>query len=128
MRIGHQIYNYLYDYTDTGTFSLKEGIGLPNCDFSIMGAYINFKENQVYVILKDQRCNVINKTIHQFVCQMGGPNYHSYRPLYHLRDTLRINAKHWIKKYKWLRILLNNQECEGLNKVGRERLHILRPL
>ncbi len=100
MRIGHQIYNYLYDYTDTGTFSLKEGIGLPNCDFSIMGAYINFKENQVYVILKDQRCNVINKTIHQFVCQMGGPNYHSYRPLYHLRDTLRINAKHWIKKYK----------------------------
>ena len=26
MRIGHQIYNYLYDYTDSGTISLSDGI------------------------------------------------------------------------------------------------------
>lgn len=113
MRIGHQIYNYLYDYTDTGTYSLEEGIRLPVSDYSIMGAYINFKENQVYVVLKDHTHNVINKTIHQFVCQMGEPNNQSYKPLYDLRDTLKVNAKQWIKKYKQLRKQLNSQEYEG---------------
>ena len=117
MRIGHQIYNYLYDYTGTGNFSIREGIGLPGSDYSIMGAYINFKENQVYVVLKDHSHNVINKTIHQFVCQMGGPNHNSYKPLYDLRNTLRINAKQWIKKKKQLRILLNSKEYEGKKRI-----------
>ena len=113
MRIGHQIYNYLYDYTDTGTYSLEEGIRLPVLDYSIMGAYINFKENQVYVVLKDHTHNVINKTIHQFVCQMGGANSNSYMPLYELRDTLRTYAKQQRKKYKQLRKQFNTQEYEG---------------
>ena len=113
MRIGHHIYNYLYDYTDSGTISLSDGIVLPEYDYCIMGAYINFDENQVYVVLEDHMHNVVNQTIHQFVCQMGGPNYQSYKPLYNLRDTLKVNAKQWIKKYKQLRKQLNSQEYEG---------------
>ena len=52
MRIGHQIYNYLYDYTDSETISLSGGIVLPDSDYCIMGAYINYDENQVYVVLE----------------------------------------------------------------------------
>ena len=84
MRIGHQIYNYLYDYTDSGTISLS-----------------------------DHTHNVVNKTIHQFVCQMGGANSNSYMPLYELRNTLRTYAKQQRKKYKQLRKQFNTQEYEG---------------
>lgn len=113
MRIGHQIYNYLYDYTDSGSISLSDGIVLPDSDNCIMGAYINFDENQVYVILEDQMHNVFNQTIHQFVCQMGGANSNSYKPLYELRDALRVFAKQQRKKYKQLRKQFNTQEDEG---------------
>ena len=113
MRIGHQIYNYLYDYTDLGTISLSDGIVLPDSDYCIMGAYINFDENQVYVILEDQMHNVFNQTIHQFVCQMGGANSNSYKPLCELRDALRVFAKQQRKKYKQLRKQFNTQEYEG---------------
>jgi hypothetical protein len=57
--------------------------------------------------------NVVNQTIHQFVCQMGGPNCQSYKPLYELRDTLRSYAKQQRKKYKQLRKQFNTQEYEG---------------
>ena len=113
MRIGHQIYNYLDDYTDSGTISLSDGIVLSDSDYCIMGAYINFDENQVYVVLEDQMHNVVNKTINQFVCQMGGPNSQSYKPLYELRDVLRGFAKQQRKKYKQLRKQFNTQEYEG---------------
>jgi hypothetical protein len=113
MRIGHQIYNYLDDYTDSGTISFLDGIVLPDSDYCIMGAYINFDENQVYVILEDQMHNVVNQTIHQFVCQMGGANSNSYKPLYELRDALRVFAKQQRKKYKQLRKQFNTQEYEG---------------
>ena len=113
MRIGHQIYNYLYDYTDSGTISLSDGIVLPEYDYCIMGAYINFDENQVYVVLEDHMHNVVNQTIHLFVCQMGGPNCRGYKPLYELRDTLRAYAKQQRKKYKQLRKQFNTQEYEG---------------
>lgn len=113
MRIGHQIYNYLYDYTDSGTISLSGGIVLPDSDYCIMGAYINYDENQVYVVLEDHTHNVVNKTIHQFVCQMGGANSNSYMPLYELRDTLRTYAKQQRKKYNQLRKQFNTQEYEG---------------
>ena len=113
MRIGHHIYNYLYDYTDSGTISLSGGIVLPDSDYCIMGAYINYDENQVYVVLEDHTHNVVNKTIHQFVCQMGGANSNSYMPLYELRDTLRTYAKQQRKKYKQLRKQFNTQEYEG---------------
>ena len=113
MRIGHQINNYLYGYTDSGTISLSDGIVLPDSDYCIMGAYINFDENQVYVILEDQMHNVFNQIIHQFVCQMGGANSNSYKPLYELRDALRVFAKQQRKKYKQLRKQFNTQEDEG---------------
>ena len=112
MTIGHQIYNYLYDYTDSGTISLSDGIVLSDSDYCIMGAYINFDENQVYVILEDQMHNVVNQTIHQFVCQMGGANSNSYKPLYELRDALRVFAKQQRKKYKQLRKQFNTQDDE----------------
>lgn len=113
MTIGHQIYNYLYDYTDSGTITFSDGIVLSDSDCCIMGAYINFDENQVYVVLEDHTHNVVNKTIHQFICQMGGANSNSYKPLYELRDTLRIYAKQQRKKYKQLRKPFNIQEYEG---------------
>ena len=113
MTIGHQIYNYLYDYTDSGTITLSDGIVLSDSDYCIMGAYINFDENQVYMVLEDRMHNVVNQTIHQFICQMGGANLNSYKPLYELRDTLRIYAKQQRKKYKQLRKQFNTQEYEG---------------
>ena len=113
MTIGHQIYNYLYDYTDSGTITHSDGIVLSDSDYCIMGAYINFDENQVYMVLEDRMHNVVNQTIHQFICQMGGANLNSYKPLYKLRDALRIYAKQQRKKYKQLRKQFNTQEYEG---------------
>ena len=113
MTIGHQIYNYLYDYTDSGTISLSDGIVLSDSDFCIMGANINFDEKQVYVVLEDHNHNVVNITIHQFICQMGGSNLNSYKPLYKLRDAFKIYAKRQRKKYKQLRKQFNTKEYEG---------------
>jgi len=47
MRIAHQIYNYPYEYTDSGTFSVSDGIVLPDSDYCIMGLITTEKEVQV---------------------------------------------------------------------------------
>lgn len=103
MRIGHQIYNYLNDYTDNGSYTLLDPIKVvPNWPDNIEpsfinGAYINWKEDQVYLklVTKDIPDAL---TINEFLKWMGGPTKpQSYKPLYQLRDQLKAMAK---KKYK----------------------------
>ena len=94
MRIGHQIYNYLYDHVDSGRINLIPPVKLTTITGCTLGyiyeCYINWKENQVYVgvVQIDSKQHF---SIHDFLNWMGGPNPESYKPLYKLRDILRKN-------------------------------------
>lgn len=100
MRIGHQIYNYLYDYTDSGSYQLLDPIEvIPNwpenkTDISyIHRAYINWNENQVYLIVVTHDIPDA-LTINEFLKWMGGSTKpQNYKPLYQLRDQLQVMAK-----------------------------------
>lgn len=103
MRIGHQIYNYLNDYTDNGSHTLLNPVEvIPNWPDNtlvshISRVYINWKEDQVYLmVITNDIPDAL--TINEFLKWMGGPTKpQSYKPLYQLRDQLKIMAK---KKYK----------------------------
>ena len=103
MRIGHQIYNYLNDYTDKGSYSLLNPIKvIPNWPDNIEPSYIHeaciiWSEDQVYLtIITGEIPAYMN--INQFLKWMGGPTKpQNYKPLYQLRDQLKDMAK---KKYK----------------------------
>jgi len=103
MRIGHQIYNYLNDYTDNGSYSLLNQVEvIPNWPDNISASYIsrvyiNWKEDQVYLmVITNDIPDAL--TINEFLKWMGGPTKpQSYKPLYKLRDQLKEMAK---KKYK----------------------------
>jgi len=90
----------VFDYTDTGEVILEEGIPLPSLDCSIMGAFIDYSEEQVYLKIEYRDGGTASKTINQYVGMMGGPSSKTYRPLYVLRDRLRRNAKEWRRKFK----------------------------
>lgn len=99
MRIGHQIYNYLNDYTDNGSYSLLNPIEVENNGEKhyIHEACIIWSEDQVYLTLVTGEIPSYI-TISNFLKWMGGPQKpQSYKPLYQLRDQLKDMAK---KKYK----------------------------
>lgn len=99
MRIGHQIYNYLNDYTDNGSHTLLNSIEVENKGEKhyIHEACIVWSEDQVYLTVVTGEIPSY-MTINQFLKWMGGStNPQSYKPLYQLRDQLRIMAK---KKYQ----------------------------
>ena len=103
MRIGHQIYNYLYDYTDDGKVTIAQPIEcIPNWPTNkeasfIHGAYIKWDENQVYVLVVTGKIQT-HMNIHYFLKWMGGSTQpQNYKPLYELRDQLKILAKRGIK-------------------------------
>lgn len=103
MRIGHQIYNYLNDYTDNGSYSLLNPIEvIPNWPDNIKPSWIHeaciiWSEDQVYLTVVTEEIPTY-MTINQFLKWMGGPQKpQSYKPLYQLRDQLKIMAK---KKYQ----------------------------
>lgn len=99
MRIGHQIYNYLNDYTDNGSYSLLNPIEVENNGEKhyIHEACIIWSEDQVYLTVVTGEIPAY-MTINQFLKWMGGPTKpQSYKPLYQLRDQLKAMAK---KKYK----------------------------
>ena len=95
MRIGHQIYNYLNDFTDDGSYSLFPSIMVENNDQKhyITRAYINWNEDQVYLVLVTDNVPFY-LAIPQVLKWLGGSQKpQSYKPLYQLRDQLKTMAK-----------------------------------
>ena len=121
-RIGHQIYNYLYDYTDTGDWKLTTPINFMVCGriVSLRGAYINFDENQVYLVyLYDG--NTMNTSIHDYLCFLRDLNYEPrYKTLYFFRNSLSILRKEWKSKYKQQKNQLKNYDYEREEKLYNE--------
>ena len=99
MRIGHQIYNYLNDYTDSGSYSLLDPIEVERNGEKhyIHEACIIWSEDQVYLTVVTGEIPAY-MNINSFLKWMGGPTKpQSYKPLYQLRDQLKVMAK---KKYQ----------------------------
>ena len=95
MRIGHQIYNYLNDYTDSGSHTLLNPIEVENNGEKhyIHEACIVWSEDQVYLTVVTGEVPSY-MTINQFLKWMGGSTHpQNYKPLYQLRDQLKIMAK-----------------------------------
>lgn len=98
MRIGHQIYNYLNDYTLNGSYTLNHPIKvIPNWPDNEEPSYINevciiWSEDQVYLtVVTVEEPSFM--TINQFLKWMGGPTKpQNYKPLYQLRDQLKTMA------------------------------------
>ena len=109
MRIGHQLFEFLQYWTDTGSYCtqdfafFKDAEGRKQC---IKEMYINYEENQVYLVVEDENQVPFHTAVHDFIKMMGGPMPDSYVPLYHLRNEVkqvkRLNVKklkHTVNKY-----------------------------
>lgn len=99
MRIGHQIYNYLNDYTTDGQYTLLHPIKvIPNWPENKEPSYIHevsicWSEDQVYLtVVTGEIPTYMN--INSFLKWMGGSTKpQNYKPLYQLRDQLKFKAK-----------------------------------
>ena len=98
MRIGHQIYNYLNDYTDKGSYSLLNPIEvIPNWPDNTYPSYIHeaciiWSEDQVYLTVVTGEIPTF-MTINGFLKWMGGSTQpQNYKPLYELRNRLKLFA------------------------------------
>ena len=102
MRIGHQLFEFLEFFTDSGSYCVDEiqyftdASGMRLC---ISEMYINYEERQVYLILEDETQNHFHVTINRFIKLMGGPKAESYAPLYRLRDEVQKIKKSYFKSY-----------------------------
>ena len=106
MRIGHQLFCYLQDWTDAGHYDVQQVFFFMDSShrkLCIKSLFINEEENQVYLILEDEACSSLQTNVHGFVCIMGGPVPQSYQPLYQIRDELQIHRKSIFKSYKLAR-------------------------
>jgi hypothetical protein len=103
MRIGHQLYCYLQDWTDAGhydvqqVFFFRDGSQRQLCFKSL---FINEDENQVYLVLEDEYGDLFQTNVHHFLCMMGGAVSENYKPLYQLRDELRKHRIGVVKSWK----------------------------
>jgi desulfoferrodoxin (superoxide reductase-like protein) len=98
MRIGHQIYNYLCDYTDDGKVTIAQPIEcIPNWPTNkevsfIHEASIKWDEDQVYLLVVTGEIPTY-MTINGFLKWMGGSTRpQNYKPLYELRNRLKVFA------------------------------------
>ena len=102
MRIGHQLFEFLQEWTDTASYCVQEiqyFIDIEGKRHCIKEMYINFEENQVYLIIEDENLNQIHKSVNEFIKMMGGPDPNSYAPLYKLRDEVRNVKRNIVKRY-----------------------------
>lgn len=102
MRIGHQLFEFLESFTDTGSYCVDELLYFTDASgrrLCITEMYINSEERQVYLVIDDDTKNCFHVTINGFIKLMGGPKYESYRPLYHLRDEVKRIKKSYLKRY-----------------------------
>lgn len=109
MRIGHQLFEFLQYWTDTGSYCAQDSAFFKDAErrkLCIKEMYINYEENQVYLVVEDENQVPFHTSVHGFIKMMGGPMHDRYVPLYHLRNEVkqvkRLNAKklkHTINKY-----------------------------
>ena len=103
MRIGHQLFCYLQDWTAAGHYDVQQIFFFMDSfqrKLCIKSLFINEEENQVYLVLEDETRNSFQMNVHGFLCLMGGAVPQSYQPLYQIRDELRIYRKRIVKNYK----------------------------
>ena len=109
MRIGHQLFEFLQYWTDTGSYCTQDSAFFKDAEgrqLYIKEMYINYEENQVYLVVEDENQVPFHTSVHDFIKMMGGPMPDSYVPLYHLRNEVkqvkRLNVKklkHTVNKY-----------------------------
>ena len=100
MRIGHQLFEFLQYWTDTGSYCAQDSAFFKDAEerkLCIKEMYINYEENQVYLVVEDENQVPFHTSVHDFIKMMGGPMRDSYVSLYHLRNEVkqvkRLNAK-----------------------------------
>lgn len=121
MRIGHQLYCYLQDWTDAGHYDVQQVFFFKDNSqrqYCIKSLFINEEENQVYLILEDETGNSHQMNVHKFLCMMGGAVSQSYQPLYQVRDELQIYKKGIVRNYKMVR-------REAIKKLGGNTNHLI---
>jgi len=103
MRIGHQLFDYLQYWTDTGSYCAKDSVFFKDAEgrrLCIKEMYINYEEKQVYIVVEDENQNLIHKSVNEFIKMMGGPKPDNYVPLYHLRDEVKQVKRLKVRKLK----------------------------
>jgi hypothetical protein len=121
MRIGHQIFCYLQDWTDAGHYDVQQVFFFMDSSqrkLCVKSLFINEEENQVYLVLEDETGNSFQMNVHGFICMMGGPVPQSYQPLYQIRDELQIYRKRIVKSYKVAR-------REAIKKLKENANHLI---
>lgn len=98
MRIGHQIYNYLYEHLDSGRVNIVSPIKITSVDNLVKGhiyeCHIHWLENQVYIGVVTPEGDKLALSVNGFLKWMDGPTKpQSYKPLYELRDKLKALTK-----------------------------------
>ena len=125
MRIGHQLYRYLQDWTDAGHYDVQQVFFFMDSSqrkVCIKSLFINEEENQVYLVVEDEAGDSFQMNVHGFICMMGGPVPKSYQPLYQIRDELQAYKKRIVKSYKLARREAAKKLEENTNHIINLRL------
>lgn len=118
MRIGHQLFEFLQYWTDTGSYCTQDSVFFKDAEgrqLCIKEMYINYEENQVYLVVEDENQVPFHTSVHDFIKMMGGPMYESYVPLYHLRNEIKQVKRLNVKKFKQA-VNKYDPECQKLVK------------
>ena len=103
MSIGQQLFEFLQYWTDSGTYCVQDIQFFEDAEgrhLCIKEMYINYEENQVYLVLEDESQNSFHISIHNFLIMMGASNPERYMPLYHLRDETKNVKREQFRRYK----------------------------
>lgn len=103
MRIGHQLFEFLQYWTNTGSYCAQDSAFFKDAEgrqLFIYKMYINYEENQVYLVVEDENQTPFHKSVSDFIKMMGGPMHDSYTPLYHLRDEVKQVKRLHARKLK----------------------------
>ena len=103
MRIGHQLFEFLQYWTDTGSYCAQDSAFFKDAEerkLCIKEMYINYEENQVYLVVEDENQVPFHTSVHDFIKMMGGPVPDSYVPLYHLRNEVKQVKRLKVRKLK----------------------------
>jgi len=126
MRIGHQLYESLEFFTDSGSYCFDEIQNINDASgrqLFITEMYINYEERQVYLVLEDETQNKFHFTINGFIKLMGGPKFESYSPLYHLRNEVKRIKKLYFKRYSNALKKYNPEERKFVKKIFKNLMN-----
>ena len=125
MRIGHQLFEFLEFFTDTGSYRVDDVQFFTDAQGSrlcIVEIYINYDERQVYLIVEDENHNSFHVTINGFIKLMGGPKYESYRPLYEIRNETKKIKKNGIRRFNRTLRKFDPEFKNGIKKMFKKLL------